>query len=330
MQRSSSVVIVTGGAGFIGSHLCERLAKEGRPVVCVDNFSTGLFANIAHLVDGRNFRVLRHDITEPLDVAAPEIFNLACPASPPHYQADPIHTLKTCVIGGINMLELARRNGATIFQASTSEIYGEPTVHPQPESYWGHANSTGVRACYDEGKRAAETLFFDYHRQHGVRIKVGRIFNTYGPRMGEHDGRVVPNFIVQALHNQPITIYGDGTQTRCFCYVGDLVEGIVRLMRSADRVTGPVNLGSADEITVLHLAETILALTGSRSKLILKPLPSDDPSRRCPDIACAKRELGWQPAVALQDGLMRTIAYFEEILRDAHMPQYASRIALTA
>jgi UDP-glucuronate decarboxylase len=273
--------------------------------------------------------VLHHDIIAPVELGAQEIFNLACPASPVHYQADPVHTLKTCILGSMSMLELARRNGARIFQASTSEVYGEPTVHPQPESYRGNVSPTGVRACYDEGKRAAETLFFDYHREHGVRIKVGRIFNTYGPRMDEQDGRVVPNFIVQALQNQPITIYGDGTQTRCFCYVADLVDGIVRLMRSDDRVTGPINLGSADEITVLQLAQTILELTGSRSRLILRPLPSDDPSRRRPDTESARRELGWEPVVGLQEGLAHTIAYFDAMLR-ADQARFPHKVALPA
>jgi UDP-glucuronate decarboxylase len=325
----SSRAVVTGGAGFIGSHLCRRLVEEGHEVVCVDNFSTGRLDNVAELVERYNLKVLHHDVTAPLELAAQEIFNLACPASPVHYQADPIHTLKTCIVGGLNLLELARCNGARIFQASTSEIYGEPGVHPQPETYRGNVSTTGVRACYDEGKRAAETLFFDYHREHGVRIKVGRIFNTYGPRMSEHDGRVVPNFIVQALQNQPITIYGDGTQTRCFCYVGDLIEGIVRLMRSEDRITGPINLGSADEITMVQLAETILDLTGSRSRLILRPLPSDDPSRRCPDTERARRELRWQPVVGLHEGLTHTIAYFDGVLR-AGRPRHAQKVALPA
>jgi UDP-glucuronate decarboxylase len=324
-----SRVVVTGGAGFIGSHLCARLIEEAHQVVCIDNFSTGRFDNLARLVGRRNFELLEHDITVPLDLAAQELFNLACPASPAHYQADPIHTLKTCVVGSLNLLELARRNGARIFQASTSEIYGEPTIHPQPETYRGNVNPTGVRACYDEGKRAAETLFFDYHRKHGLRIKVGRIFNTYGPGMAADDGRVVPNFIMQALQRQPITIYGDGTQTRCFCYVSDLVEGIMRLMRSHDGVTGPINLGSAEEITVLQLAETILELTGSRSRLLLKPLPSDDPSRRHPDTACAWRELCWQPMVGLREGLTRTIAYFDELLR-ADQPRDVRKVALSA
>jgi UDP-glucuronate decarboxylase len=325
----STTVLVTGGAGFIGSHLCARLTEESDAVVCVDNFSTGRLANVAELVERPNFKVLHHDITTPLELAAQEIFNLACPASPVHYQADPIHTLMTCIVGGLNLLELARRNGARIFQASTSEVYGEPTEHPQPESYRGNVSPTGVRACYDEGKRAAETLFFDYHREHGVRIKVGRIFNTYGPRMDEQDGRVVPNFIVQALQNQPITIYGDGSQTRCFCYVSDLIEGIVRLMRSDDRITGPINLGSADEITVMQLAETILDITGSRSKLILRPLPSDDPSRRRPDTERARRELRWQPAVGLQEGLSHTIAYFDALLRAGQL-RHAQKVALPA
>ncbi len=324
-----SRVVVTGGAGFIGSHLCTRLVEEGHEVVCVDNLSTGQLDNVAPLLEQKNFELLQHDITAPLDLAAQELFNLACPASPIHYQADPVHTFKTCVLGSLHLLELARRNGARIFQASTSEIYGEPSVHPQPESYWGHANTTGLRACYDEGKRAAETLFFDYRRQHGVRIKVGRIFNTYGPRMAEHDGRVVPNFIVQALQDQPITIYGDGTQTRCFCYVDDLIEGILRLMRADDRISGPINLGSTEEITVVELAETIVALTGSRSRLILKPLPSDDPTRRCPDTERAWRELQWQPAIGLQEGLTHTIAHFEALLRTGAARRPA-RVALTA
>lgn len=322
-----SRVVVSGGAGFIGSHLCARLVEEGHEVLCVDNFSTGRSDNIAPLADCRNFGLLEHDITEPLDLAAQDIFNLACPASPIHYQADPIHTLRTCIVGGLNLLELARRNGARIFQASTSEVYGEPSVHPQPETYRGNVNPIGVRACYDEGKRAAETLFFDYHRQHGVRIKVGRIFNTYGPGMAADDGRVVPNFIMQALQGRPITIYGDGTQTRCFCYVGDLVEGILRLMRSDERVTGPINLGSGEEITVVQLAETILELTGSRSRLILKPLPNDDPSRRRPDTQRARYELRWQPVVGLQDGLARTIAYFDDLLR-AERPHPARKVTV--
>jgi UDP-glucuronate decarboxylase len=325
----SSKVVVTGGAGFIGSHLCGRLVEEGHEVTCVDNLSTGRLDNVAHLVSRWNFQLLEHDITAPLDLAAEELYNLACPASPVHYRSDPIQTLKTCVLGGLNLLELARRNGARIFQASTSEVYGEPSVHPQPESYWGYANPTGLRACYDEGKRAAETLFFDYHREHGVRIKVGRIFNTYGPRMGEDDGRVVPNFIVQALQGEPITIYGDGMQTRCFCYIRDLVEGIIRLMRADDRVIGPVNLGSADEITVLRLAKIILELTGSRSRLILKPLPSDDPSRRCPNTTRAKEELDWKPVVGLRDGLMHTIEYFDTLLR-ADRPRRREKAVLTA
>jgi UDP-glucuronate decarboxylase len=325
--------VVTGGAGFIGSHLVERLVGEGWSVACVDNFSTGQLDNVAALLDHRQFRLVQHDITAPLAadeqrLGADVLFNLACPASPVHYQADPIHTMKTCVLGALHLLELARRHDAVIFQASTSEVYGEPAVHPQPESYRGHVSPTGLRACYDEGKRAAETLFFDHHRQHGVRIKVGRIFNTYGPRMGLHDGRVVPNFIVQALQGQPITIYGDGTQTRCFCYVGDLVEGILRLVRADDRVTGPVNLGSAEEITMLQLAETVLELTGARSRLIRRPLPSDDPSRRCPDLARARHELGWQPSVGLRDGLARTIDWFDGLLR-ARQPRTA-RVALSA
>lgn len=314
MQDTQLEVLLTGGAGFIGSHLCERLVAEGHRVTCVDNFSTGMLDNVARLLEAGNFKVIRHDITEPLSLPADEIYNLACPASPQHYQADPVHTMSTCVIGSLNLLKLSQRNDARIFQASTSEIYGEPTVHPQPESYWGHANPIGVRACYDEGKRAAETFFFDYHRQYGAQIKVGRLFNTYGPRMHDGDGRVVPNFIVQALRQQSITIYGDGTQTRSFCYVDDVVDGIVRLMRSDRQVTGPINLGRAEEITIASLAEMIVDMTGSRSELVLKPLPSDDPTRRCPDTSRAQHELGWQPTVSLRDGLARTILYFEEVL----------------
>jgi UDP-glucuronate decarboxylase len=322
-------VVVTGGAGFIGSHLCTRLVEEGHEVVCVDNLSTGRLDNVVHLVGRWNFELLQHDLTTPLELAAQEFYNLACPASPVHYRSDPIQTLKTCMLGSLNILELARRNGARIFQASTSEVYGEPSVHPQPESYWGHVNPIGVRACYDEGKRVTEALFFEFHREHGVRIKVGRIFNTYGPRMAEHDGRVVPNFIVQALRDEPITIYGDGMQTRCFCYISDLVEAVVRLMRADDHIVGPVNLGSPDEVTVLELAETILELTGSRSRLILKPLPSDDPSRRCPDITRAKQELSWQPMIGLRDGLARTIEYFEARLR-ADESHQTHKAAITA
>ena len=294
---------------------------EGNRVVCVDNFSTGLLDNINHLLDKNGFELLRHDVTIPLDLDVTEIFNLACPASPQHYQADPVHTMSTCVIGSLNLLNLCRRSQARIFQASTSEIYGEPTVHPQTEDYWGHANPIGVRACYDEGKRAAETFFFDHHRQYGVAIKVGRLFNTYGPRMHDGDGRVVPNFIVQALQQEPITIYGDGSQTRSFCYVDDVVDGILRLMRSPGDVTGPMNLGRPEEITIATLAETIVEMTGSRSSIVLKPLPSDDPTRRCPDISRAVRQLGWEPSVSLRDGLQHTIGYFEDALRSGQRRQ---------
>ena len=274
-----------------------------------------------HLLDKNGFELLRHDVTIPLDLDVTEIFNLACPASPQHYQADPVHTMSTCVIGSLNLLNLCRRSQARIFQASTSEIYGEPMVHPQTEDYWGHANPIGVRACYDEGKRAAETFFFDHHRQYGVAIKVGRLFNTYGPRMHDGDGRVVPNFIVQALQQEPITIYGDGSQTRSFCYVDDVVDGILRLMRSPGDVTGPMNLGRPEEITIATLAETIVEMTGSRSSIVLKPLPSDDPTRRCPDISRAVRQLGWEPSVSLRDGLQHTIGYFEDALRSGQRRQ---------
>ncbi len=307
-------ILVTGGAGFLGSHLCERLLADGQDVLCVDNFFTGSKDNIVPLMGNPHFEVLRHDVTFPLYVEVDEIYNLACPASPIHYQFDPVQTTKTSVHGAINMLGLAKRIKAKIFQASTSEVYGDPQVHPQPESYWGHVNPLGLRACYDEGKRAAETLFFDYHRQHGVRIKVARIFNTYGPRMHPNDGRVVSNFIMQALRGAPITIYGDGLQTRSFGYVDDLVEGILRLMATDDAVLGPVNLGNPNEFTVLELAQTIVALTQSRSQLVFKPLPADDPKQRQPDISLAREKLGWTPKVELHDGLRRTIAYFRSIV----------------
>ncbi len=308
--------MVTGGAGFLGSHLCAVLLKEGHEVLCVDNFFTGRRRNLGALLDDRNFELLRHDVTFPLYVEVDEIYNLACPASPIHYQFDPVQTTKTSVIGAINMLGLAKRTRAKIFQASTSEIYGDPSIHPQPESYWGNVNTLGPRACYDEGKRCAETLFFDYHRQHKVRIKVARIFNTYGPHMHPQDGRVVSNFIVQALQNRPITIYGDGLQTRSFCYVDDLIAGFRRLMDAPDDVTGPINLGNPGEFTMIQLAETILELTGSRSPLVKEPLPVDDPKQRQPDIARAKALLGWEPSVALKSGLARTIAYFEKLLAE--------------
>ncbi len=307
-------ILVTGGAGFLGSHLCERLLTEGSDVICVDNFFTGSKDNIAHLLGNPYFELLRHDVTFPLYIEVDEIYNLACPASPIHYQYDPVQTTKTSVHGAINMLGLAKRVGATIFQASTSEVYGDPQVHPQPESYWGHVNPIGPRSCYDEGKRCAETLFFDYHRQHNMRIKVARIFNTYGPRMHPNDGRVVSNFIVQALRNEPITLYGEGTQSRSFCYVDDLVDGFVRLMRSPDNFTGPVNLGNPGEFTMIELAEKVRDLTGSSSIFVHKPLPADDPRQRQPDITLAKKELGWQPKVQLDEGLKSTIAYFEKLL----------------
>ena len=306
-------ILVTGGAGFIGSHLCERLLGAGHEVLCVDNYFTGSRSNVAHLMADRRFELLRHDVTFPLYVEVDEIYNLACPASPVHYQHDPVQTVKTSVHGAINVLGLAKRTGAKILQASTSEVYGDPQVHPQTEDYWGHVNPIGPRACYDEGKRCAETLFFDYHRQQGVRIKVARIFNTYGPRMRPDDGRVVSNFIVQALRGDPITIYGEGRQTRSFCYVDDLVDGLIRLMETDDAVTGPVNLGNPHEISIADLAERVLRLTGSAAPLVNRPLPQDDPMQRRPDIARAAALLGWRPTVPVEDGLRRTIAYFAGI-----------------
>ena len=307
-------VLVTGGAGFLGSHLCERLIRDGHDVLCVDNFYTGRRANVAPLLDHPNFEILRHDITFPLYVEVDEIYNLACPAAPIHYQFDPVATTKVSVHGSINMLGLAKRTKARILQASTSEVYGDPQVHPQPEEYWGHVNPIGLRSCYDEGKRCAETLFFDYHRQHRVAIKVARIFNTYGPRMHVNDGRVVSNFIVQALKGEDITIYGDGSQTRSFCYCDDLVEAFLRLMGTPDEITGPVNLGNPVEFTIRELAELVLEMTGSKSQLVWKPLPSDDPRQRQPDIGKARELLKWEPAVPLREGLRRTIAYFESTL----------------
>ena len=307
-------VLVTGGAGFLGSHLCERLLAEGQDVLCVDNFFTGAKDNIVHLLANPHFEMLRHDITFPLYVEVDEIYNLACPASPVHYQFDPVQTTKTSVHGAINMLGLAKRIKAKILQASTSEVYGDPEIHPQPEGYWGHVNPIGPRSCYDEGKRCAETLFFDYHRQHRLRIKVARIFNTYGPRMHPNDGRVVSNFIVQALQGLPITLYGDGSQSRSFCYVDDLVEGLVRLMDSEDGFTGPVNLGNPVEFTIRALAEKVVALTGSSSALVEQPLPGDDPRQRQPDLTLARQVLGWQPMIPLEAGLQTTIAYFAELL----------------
>jgi UDP-glucuronate decarboxylase len=314
MKHGRKRVLVTGGAGFLGSHLCERLLADGNDVLCVDNFFTGTKDNIAHLIGNPYFELIRHDVTFPLYVEVDEIYNLACPASPIHYQRDPVQTTKTSVHGAINMLGLAKRVGAKIFQASTSEVYGDPEVHPQVEDYRGSVNPIGPRACYDEGKRCAETLFFDYWRQHGLRIKVARIFNTYGPRMHPDDGRVVSNFIVQALEGRPITIYGDGSQTRSFCFVDDLIEGFVRLMNSPDAVTGPINLGNPYEMTIRQLAEQVIAMTGSRSELIAKPLPADDPLQRQPDITRAGEVLGWAPTVALETGLKRTIAYFQSRL----------------
>lgn len=307
---------VTGGAGFLGSHLCEKLLSEGYDVLCIDNFYTGSKRNILHLLDNPYFELFRHDITYPLYIEVDEIFNLACPASPIHYQTDPVQTTKVNVHGSINMLGLAKRVRAKILQASTSEVYGDPKVHPQQETYWGHVNPIGPRSCYDEGKRCAETLFFDYHRQHRLKIKVARIFNTYGPRMHPNDGRVVSNFIVQALRDDPITIYGDGSQTRSFCYVDDLVEGLYRLMQSREDFTGPVNVGNPGEFTILQLAEMVLEMTGSKSKLDFRPLPQDDPIMRKPDITVAKREMDWEPKVPLREGLRRTIDYFDDLLRN--------------
>jgi len=308
-------ILVTGGAGFLGSHLCDRLVAQGHEVVCVDNFFTGAKRNIAHLLGNPRFELIRHDIIFPLFLEVDEVYNLACPASPVHYQYNAIKTIKTSVMGAINMLGLAKRTRATILQASTSEVYGDPAVHPQKETYWGNVNPIGIRSCYDEGKRCAETLFFDYHRQHRLPIKVMRIFNTYGPRMHPDDGRVVSNFIVQALKGQDITVYGDGSQTRSFCYADDLIEGMIRLMNSRDGLTGPVNIGNPNEFTILQLAEKVIALTGSKSKIIHQPLPQDDPTQRQPNIDIARAELGWEPTVQLAEGLERTIAYFREILR---------------
>lgn len=309
--------LVTGGAGFLGSHLCERLLAEGREVLCVDNFYTGTKDNIAHLLSNPYFELMRHDITFPLYVEVDEIYNMACPASPVHYQFDPVQTTKTSVHGAINVLGLAKRVKAKIFQASTSEVYGDPKVHPQTEDYWGHVNPIGLRSCYDEGKRCAETLFFDYYRQHGLRIKVGRIFNTYGPRMLPDDGRVVSNFIVQALCGQPLTIYGDGTQTRSFCYVDDLIEGILRFMETEESFPGPLNIGNPNEFTILELAQKVIAMTGTNSGIDYKPLPSDDPIQRQPDIGMAKEKLQWQPEIALDEGLEKTIRYFRALLQNS-------------
>lgn len=308
-------ILVTGGAGFVGSHLCERLLDAGNEVLCIDNYYTGTRRNVSHLLDNPAFELMRHDVTFPLFAEIDEIYNLACPASPIHYQFDPVQTTKTSVHGAINMLGLAKRRKAKIFQASTSEVYGDPSVHPQKEEYWGNVNPIGIRSCYDEGKRCAETLFFDYHRQHGLRIKVARIFNTYGPRMHPNDGRVVSNFIVQALRGEDITLYGDGDQTRSFCYVDDLVEGFIRLMNTDDSVTGPINLGNPGEFTMKELALKIVALTGAKSKLVHMPLPADDPRQRQPDISKAKAILDWSPTVDLDAGLVKTIAYFDDLLK---------------
>ncbi|MBP5302543.1 MAG: SDR family oxidoreductase [Bacteroidales bacterium] len=308
-------ILVTGGAGFLGSHLCEKLLQEGNEVICMDNFFTGSKRNIVKLLDNPYFELYRHDITMPANLEVDEIYNLACPASPVHYQYDPIKTVQTSVMGAINMLGLAKRTGAKVLQASTSEVYGDPSVHPQPESYWGNVNPIGIRSCYDEGKRCAETLFFDYHRQNGVRIKVVRIFNTYGPNMHPNDGRVVSNFIVQALKGKDITIYGDGSQTRSFCYCDDLIKGFIAMMATGDDITGPINIGNPGEFTIKQLAELVIELTGSKSKLVYEPLPSDDPTQRRPVIDKAREILGWEPTIPLREGLVRTIAYFDELLK---------------
>ena len=314
-EKNKPRVLITGGAGFIGSHLCDRLLKDGHDVLCVDNFYTGTKDNVLHLLGAAHFELLRHDITFPLYVEVDEIYNLACPASPIHYQNDPVQTTKVNVHGSINMLGLAKRLKATILQSSTSEVYGDPTVHPQVETYWGNVNPIGPRACYDEGKRCAETLFFDYHRQHRLEIKVARIFNTYGPRMHPNDGRVISNFIVQALRGETLNIYGEGSQTRSFCYVDDMVEGLVLLMKTANDVTGPINLGNPDECSILELAQRILEITGSKSKLVFSPLPQDDPQRRRPDITLARDILKWNPKVSLEVGLPKVVDYFDNLLR---------------
>jgi len=321
--------LVTGGAGFIGSHLCDRLLERGDEVLCVDNFYTGTRRNVHHLLTNPRFELMRHDICFPLYIEVDEIFNLACPASPIHYQFDPVQTTKVSVHGSINMLGLAKRVKAKVLQASTSEVYGDPAVHPQREDYWGNVNPIGLRSCYDEGKRCSETLFFDYRRQHRLPIKVARIFNTYGPGMHPNDGRVVSNFIIQALRNEDITVYGEGNQTRSFCYVDDLVDGLIRLMGTPDDVTGPVNLGNPVEFTIRELAESVIGLTGSSSKIVYRPLPEDDPKQRCPDISLAKKLLAWEPRVQLQDGLMKTIEYFDQLLRsdpkDERLPKRSAK-----
>ncbi len=322
----SKRILVTGGAGFIGSHLCERLLEQGHEVLCVDNFYTGRRANIAHLIPNPLFEVLRHDVCFPLYVEVDEIYNLACPASPVHYQLDPVQTTKTSVHGAINMLGLAKRLKARILQASTSEVYGNPSIHPQEESYWGNVNPIGLRSCYDEGKRCAETLFFDYYRQNNVEIKVARIFNTYGPRMHPNDGRVVSNFVMRALRNETITVYGDGSQTRSFCYVDDLVDGLVALMHSAEDCTGPVNLGNPDELTILDLAERVIELTDSNSRITFAPLPPDDPSRMQPHIDLAREQLGWEPTTGLDEGLRRTIEYFRRLAQALPAAELVGRL----
>ncbi|MBX9745623.1 MAG: SDR family oxidoreductase [Hyphomonadaceae bacterium] len=319
MRPMEKRILVTGGAGFLGSHLCDRLVARGDDVVCVDNLFTGRKRNIAHLLEKPNFEFQRHDVTFPLYVEVDQIYNLACPASPIHYQHDPVQTTKTSVHGAINMLGLAKRLKARIFQASTSEVYGDPEIHPQPEDYWGRVNPVGVRSCYDEGKRCAETLFFDYHRQHGLDIKVGRIFNTYGPRMHPNDGRVVSNFIVQALKGEDITLYGDGLQTRSFCYVDDLIDAFLLFMDAPKDLTGPINLGNPKEFTIRQLAETVIDLTGSKAQLVFRPLPSDDPKQRQPNIDKAREALGWVPKVQLQQGLKKTIAYFDSLLKEGEL-----------
>ena len=311
----SKRILITGGAGFLGSHLCERLLNEGNEVFCLDSFFTGTKDNILHLMDNHKFELIRHDVEFPLHIEVDEIYNLACPASPPHYQHNPIHTNKTSVLGAINMLGLAKRNNAKIMQASTSEVYGDPHVHPQTEDYWGNVNPIGIRSCYDEGKRCAETLFFDYHREHNLKIKVARIFNTYGPNMHPNDGRVVSNFIIQALKGEDITIYGDGSQSRSFCYVDELIDGFIRLMAS-DEFTGPVNLGNPVEFTIKELAQKIIEMTNSSSKLTINPLPQDDPKQRQPDITLAKKELDWEPKIKLEEGLKETIKYFEGLIKE--------------
>ncbi|MGB3313294.1 MAG: UDP-glucuronic acid decarboxylase family protein [Albidovulum sp.] len=323
MSVISKRVLVTGGAGFLGSHLCERLLEAGHDVLCVDNYFTGRRSNVAHLIGNPRFEVMRHDVTFPLYVEVDEIYNLACPASPIHYQHDPVQTTKTSVHGAINMLGLAKRLRAKILQASTSEVYGDPVVHPQTEAYWGNVNPIGFRSCYDEGKRCAETLFFDYHRQHQLRIKVARIFNTYGPRMHPNDGRVVSNFIMQALAGKPITIYGEGQQTRSFCFVSDMIDGLVGLMATGDEITGPMNIGNPVEMSIRELAEAVIDLTGAKSELVFEPLPHDDPVQRQPDIGFARKTLGWEPQVKLRDGLTRTIAYFKALREELEQTEGA-------